>query len=260
VRLLIAVGLISLCVYVFGLILNDWADRERDREKRPHRPLARGAVDPGTAMKFGGVLAVAALLAAVILGIRVLLVVLLLLAVVMLYDLGLKESCVLGSLAMGACRGLNLLAGAVAVRAPLGPTWIPAVALAGYIAILTRLAMTEDDPQRPGPGTVLLPALPALALCLAAAHVSPGFLWALLSALSAAGCVGIAAGVLMRMHRAADQGAAAPFRAAVGAGLQALILWQAAYLFLTPSGAAPAALLLAGAAVARSLQTRYAGS
>jgi 4-hydroxybenzoate polyprenyltransferase len=65
---------------------------------------------------------------------------------IFLYNLGFKNIPALGSLTMGACRGLSVLLGASSVSAtePLSPALAPAVAtIAGYVATVTHVARRE---------------------------------------------------------------------------------------------------------------------
>src|SRR5438132_6940273 len=51
----------SLCLYTYGLVLNDLADLAEDRRDRPFRPLPSGAVNPRTAAQAASLLALAGL-------------------------------------------------------------------------------------------------------------------------------------------------------------------------------------------------------
>src|SRR5262249_41081831 len=55
-RLWPAVGLAllaSACLYMAGMVWNDWFDLEQDRRQRPHRPLPSGHVAPDEAEPLG---------------------------------------------------------------------------------------------------------------------------------------------------------------------------------------------------------------
>ena len=104
-------ALTSLCLYAFGMGLNDVADRARDRRLAPDRPLPSGAISVRVAT------GVMVLLGALALGIgggpagsRE--AVALALGLAALYDLFLKRWVVPGVLAMGGVRFAN---GAIAV-------------------------------------------------------------------------------------------------------------------------------------------------
>jgi 4-hydroxybenzoate polyprenyltransferase len=135
----------SLCFYSAGLLLNDVADVEEDRAVRPGRPIPSGRVSRSAATGVAVLLAAAGLVLCLFVGTRIVCIAVLLLAVVVLYDLRLKRIPVIGPLAMGACRGLNLLLGAAASPAAL---LTPVVLIAAgaetlYIAMVTQLARGE---------------------------------------------------------------------------------------------------------------------
>ncbi len=161
-------ALSGLLVYGFGMGLNDWADRGRDRALAPDRPLPAGRLRPGSAL--GTVLLVGALALALgggPSGERG--VVLSALAAAALYDLGLKARLVPGAAALGLARALNAAQGVVpAVLAGLAPAWcLLAPACVGlYAAGVTVLSTLEDGPA-PGRGGAAR-ALAALAYAGAA--------------------------------------------------------------------------------------------
>jgi len=154
----------GVLVYAGATVLNDAADAERDRTLHPERPIPSGFVSRGAAYAFGLVLLVlgvtlAGLLAGPAAGIAILGAA----AAAALYDFGGKRYRVPGSLLMGAARGLNGLAGAIAAAGTLGALTAPApdashaaamallfpVALATYTALLTFVSTFEESrPER----------------------------------------------------------------------------------------------------------------
>lgn len=141
----------SLGVYHGGMALNDWADREADaREGRP-RPIPRGEVSPGAALAIaltfllGGVaagFAVAPAVGAWMAGVA---------ALAAAYDL-FGRGPYLGPLLLGACRGGNLAAGAIAahalgaspIAADAGVLWV-ALLYGTYVFGVSSLARLEDE-------------------------------------------------------------------------------------------------------------------
>lgn len=112
-RQVVLISLASVGFYAGGLVLNDYADRDRDRLLHPSRPIPSGQVSPNQAlllgvllMGFGGMAVFDALVA--------LLVPLLLVFCVVGYDFLFKSDPFLGSAALGLARGLNWFLGAAA--------------------------------------------------------------------------------------------------------------------------------------------------
>ncbi|ORB92373.1 transferase, partial [Mycobacterium persicum] len=57
----LALPLASALLYWSGMVLNDWADRERDAVERPERPIPSGEVSAATALSVAAGLAGAGL-------------------------------------------------------------------------------------------------------------------------------------------------------------------------------------------------------
>lgn len=188
----LALAATSLLVYAFGMGLNDWADRERDRERAPDRPLPAGRIAPGTALTLLALLALGAVaLGGGPRGDRGLVIAAL--AAAALYDLALKHALVPGALSMGLVRALNAATGAAPlVLAGAAPAWtLAAPALIGlYSAGVLVLSSAEDLADEHGVrirtrvaraaagaaylGTAALAALAAGRLTLAGALIAPG--------------------------------------------------------------------------------------
>ena len=117
----------SLCLYMAGMVLNDFFDAQVDARERPRRPIPSGRVGRGTAGGLGAVLLIggvgrgwgASLYAG---GWRLGLVASGLAAAVLLYDGFLKKT-PLGPLGMGACRMLNVLLGMSAGSLKFAPVY-----------------------------------------------------------------------------------------------------------------------------------------
>lgn len=137
----------SSCLYLAGMVLNDVFDVKQDREERPSRPIPSGRVSIQSAAVFGFGLMGCGILAASFVGQVSLQVALTLAVAILAYDAVLKKT-LLGPVAMGTCRFLNILLGA-----SLQPDWIPSLlaapqllAAAGlglYIVGVTTFARTE---------------------------------------------------------------------------------------------------------------------
>ena len=146
----------SSCLYLSGMVLNDWFDIEVDRVERPERPLPSGRIPRSHALVLGIALLLGGVGAAFFVGGTSRNVALLLAACVLLYD-GLLKDTLIGPGIMGLCRALNVLLGMSSVP---GAIWLfeqdrsqawrfGTMAAAGvglYIMSVTRLARSEAAP------------------------------------------------------------------------------------------------------------------
>lgn len=147
----------AAALYLAGMALNDYADREEDARDRPERPIPSGAVTPGEAAAMGSALLLLGVLLARQAGAGR--TGLTLAGTVLAYDFSFKASPA-GPAAMGACRALSLLMGAEAADPEHGVRRAAGAAtlLAGYVAGLTLLARGETEGSGNGtalPGTLL---------------------------------------------------------------------------------------------------------
>lgn len=104
-----------------GYILNDWWDRERDRlhpEKR-FRPIAAGRIRPQDALRWGGVLLVAALVLSAFVSPMLLLVIMTYSVLSTAYTARLKHVPVVDVVIIAVGFVLRAIAGAVAVDVPM---------------------------------------------------------------------------------------------------------------------------------------------
>jgi 4-hydroxybenzoate polyprenyltransferase len=145
----------SACLYMSGMVLNDYFDADQDRRDRPDRPIPTGQVTPrqavlvGAALLAGGV-ALAGLAGLVLYAgeqastfVGPLVVAVPLAGAILLYDGALKHT-PLGPLVMGSCRFLNVLLGVTVsggLAWPLGPHLALVVGL--YIVGVTWFARNE---------------------------------------------------------------------------------------------------------------------
>lgn len=134
--------------YLFGLFGNDAADVETDRRERPGRPLPSGRISVRSARNAARLCAGIGLICAALAGRDAGAIGLILVLFVTLYNGGLKKCAGAGELALGLCRGLLLLLGAVTVT-PLRnlppPVWAGAVLLGLYVTAVSVLARDEVD-------------------------------------------------------------------------------------------------------------------
>ncbi|WP_257658066.1 UbiA-like protein EboC [Parapedobacter lycopersici] len=139
--LLLVVSTIGL--YGGGVIFNDIFDARLDAVERPERPIPSGRVPLNRAMIFGtawfavGVFSAAAV--SLLSGAIAVSIVLMCL----LYDKWAKHHVVTGPIAMGMCRGLNLLLGMSLLAGVLPVVWWLAVIPVIYIAAITVVSRGE---------------------------------------------------------------------------------------------------------------------
>jgi 4-hydroxybenzoate polyprenyltransferase len=249
-----AILIVSGCLYLSGIVLNDVFDREVDARERPTRPIPSGAVPVGVATALGLALMAAGLLIAGWIGRDALTVATTLAAFILLYDAGLKST-PLGPLVMGSCRGLDM-AMAIATGLPVAAAW-PPIAIAGpvvlglYVAGLTYIARDEVDgntTRRARTGLVFLAVLAAsvvIALAVSARLPASPWAWPWVALVVALGWRNWAP--LWRRHDGASTGRA------IGGGIVLIPVVDAAVCAVAgvPVWAAAVALLAVPAVVLR---------
>jgi 4-hydroxybenzoate polyprenyltransferase len=129
----------SSFVYLGGMALNDWADREIDAVERPRRPIPAGEIAPPTALGAALGLTGASLAAAGLGGSRRLKVAAALAAVVWTYDLMTKDTPA-GPWTMASARALDVLVGAGSN--PVGAL-VPAGAIGAHALVITLVSAHE---------------------------------------------------------------------------------------------------------------------
>jgi len=127
-----------------GYVWNDLADREGDRRHpvKRSRPIASGAVSPGTAAVLSAGLAVAAAGLAAPLGARVVACLVAYLALSAAYSLWLKHVAIVDVLVIGAFYIVRVLAGSVAIAVPASDWLLMAT---GLLAIFLGLCKRRHE-------------------------------------------------------------------------------------------------------------------
>ncbi len=161
----------SVLLYGAGMVWNDIADRHEDARQRPERPIPSGQVPLAAAIAFGLLLLAGGLLLSPCTWHHGLIA-----SLVLAYDFVLKRRAMLGALAMGSLRALNLVtaaAGAIAV-----PTALLAAAACygGYIVAVTILGIYEDEKSVRPRAVVAVQTAPML-LAFAGLLAAQGSLW-----------------------------------------------------------------------------------
>lgn len=138
----------SAGLYLGGMALNDWADREVDARERPARPLPSARVTPGAALATAAGLTTAGLgLAALAGGRRSLATAAAVAATAWSYDLAAKSTPV-GPAVLASARALDVLMGAHARLGAAGPA---AAAVWLHTAVTTALSRHEAAPPAGSP-------------------------------------------------------------------------------------------------------------
>lgn len=176
---MLAAAAASLCLYMFGLAVNDIVDIETDRAERPDRPLPSGQITVPQAKMAALAAALSGLNIALIAGRPALFVAGALAALILAYNMALKRIPVAGICAMGGCRGLSVALGVAAARSewfaqPPDATCVPAalaaLAVTAYVVAFSAIAKNEMAAEKPmgpvrwTPFAVLLIALPSVLL------------------------------------------------------------------------------------------------
>lgn len=148
----------SSCLYTAGMVLNDAFDVEQDLAERPGRPIPSGRISLSAALASGWCLLLIGVLGGWLLVVmsgdwRPAIVSTALAAAIIAYDVALKHT-LLGPLAMGSCRMLNVLLGISTGEATEAATgfapahWLVAGGIGVYIVGLTWFARDEAGTSR----------------------------------------------------------------------------------------------------------------
>ncbi|HAK94829.1 MAG TPA: hypothetical protein DCM87_07435 [Planctomycetes bacterium] len=138
--------LLSSGLYLFGMASNAVVDRAEDAVRYPARPVPSGRISLGAARAAAAACALAALAALPLVAPAGRATAAVLFAAILAYNLGGKRRAAIGPALMGACRGLNLLAGALAAAPDArvdAHLLVPALALAAYTAAVTAVSALE---------------------------------------------------------------------------------------------------------------------
>lgn len=182
----------SLAVYHGAMALNDWFDREHDRQTRPGRVIPSGRIRASTALLLGMVLWLAGPLVALSLNPLSFGVLSAVALCAFAYD-WLGRGPILGPLLLGLCRAGNLCFG-MCVGAGSWPAtpwlWLALAGYGWYVFAISRIGRLEDGPKEyvgSAPSWWLMAASVALLAPALAARSLPALLlsavgaWSLLS-------------------------------------------------------------------------------
>ncbi|MBK1440134.1 UbiA-like protein EboC [Parapedobacter sp. ISTM3] len=139
----VLMALSTMGLYGGGVVFNDVFDARLDAVERPERPIPSGRVPVRHAVWLGAALFALGALTASFLGGTSLFIAISIVLMCLLYDKWAKHHAVAGPLAMGLCRGLNLLLGISLFPAALPAVWLLAGIPVIYIAAVTTISRGE---------------------------------------------------------------------------------------------------------------------
>jgi 4-hydroxybenzoate polyprenyltransferase len=213
----------GMALYAGGVVMNDVFDAKLDGLERPERPLPSGLASLPAAAALGGACLLLGVVAALQVGPVSALVAAAIAVLALGYDAWGKHRPLWGPLNMGLCRGLNLLLGVSAVPMALGDRWYLALLPIAYVAAITAVSRGEVHGGSRAVGGLALALLGSVLLGLGLLGMTAGgsllalapfwlfFAWRTLPPFVAAW----------------QTPAAETIRAAVGAGVMALIALNA---------------------------------
>ncbi len=138
----------SLLLYAAGLLLNDLADEQEDRNVAPGRPLPSGRVQRRTVLIVCGTLFVLGFAMCALLGNQGRVIGVALIVLILLYNGMLKNVPFAGELTMGLCRGFSFLLGASQGVRLEARVFVIALIVTIYISVVTALAKQEHSEVR----------------------------------------------------------------------------------------------------------------
>jgi len=136
---LLFLSLVSAFLYSSGMIFNDLADVNFDRQYNPGRPIIKGDISEKNALICAVLLMLSANLLSLFISFRSFIFSLFLSLLILCYDFLLKKKHWTAALGMGSCRFMNWMLGMSAGTILLGYPFFWLV----YIALLTLLARFE---------------------------------------------------------------------------------------------------------------------
>ena len=271
---IVLLAVTSVFIYAFGVVMNDLVDYQEDCIHRPERPLPSGRINRQQATWICVQLWIIASICCPGSSISIFLlhidsnslfVFVVLFITIALYNMWLKHYRLVGSIAMGLCRGLNFLLGVAATGygvsfAKVWPVFVPFAAITAYIAAVTWLADKENEEQNVG----FVVQIPAIATAMA-------WFGTVLPLPEKTVALAIPAVVLVQTVFLLEQTAGKLYhntvepndmQRAIGALLRPLVFWQVTWILFSTTTAAfvVSAFLFAGWFCAKALSKAIAQS
>ena len=143
VTYLIALSLATIGLYGGGVVFNDVFDAKLDAIERPERPIPSGTVPLKRAVLFGITLFTLGVVAASFVNVVSSMIAGSIVLMCLLYDKWAKHHFIGGPIAMGLCRGLNLLLGMSLFATVLPQVWALSFIPIIYVAAITIISRGE---------------------------------------------------------------------------------------------------------------------
>jgi 4-hydroxybenzoate polyprenyltransferase len=134
----------TMALYMFGMGLNDLADRSIDKKLAPHRPLPAGDLSVAAARHALGLLAICITGLTLAMPEPIRFHAFTAIACVLLYDLGFKKVPILGPLAMGGVR-FSIVMLAASYSGGIEHAWIHAIRIGAFTAAITYFSEAEQN-------------------------------------------------------------------------------------------------------------------
>ena len=164
----------SAFLYGGGIAINDYSDRDFDREFRPERPIPSGSISEKEALLIGGSLLIIGIISGFIISKNAGILAVSIAVCALLYDSFLKKWFLPGIIGMGLCRSLNWTLGLETGKGIMDFISIP-IAIFFYIVILTYISRYEVKisglKKIVAAGIILLPVIDGFIV------VSYGYIW-----------------------------------------------------------------------------------
>ena len=136
-------SLATIGLYGGGVVFNDVFDAKLDAVERPERPIPSGQVSVFGAACLGIGLFAMGILAALATTTLSAIIAAAIVVMCLVYDRWAKHYALAGPVAMGLCRGLNLMLGMTYLAGSLPDSWFLAVIPVVYIAAVTTISRDE---------------------------------------------------------------------------------------------------------------------
>lgn len=206
-------------LYGGGIVLNDVFDAGVDAEARPERPLPSGRASRRGAAMLGSILLLLGIGAAGQVTVASGLLAAAIAAGAVAYDGWAKDHVVLGPLAMGLCRGGNVLLGVSLVPALLTSVWYLVFIPVAYVAAITAVGQGEVQGGTRRTGYLALGLVGTVLGALLSLGLKPDYeLW-----FAVPFVIVVGARVLPPFVRAARSPVPGPIQEAVEAGVTSII-------------------------------------
>ena len=139
---LILISISSMLLYIGGIVFNDVFDAKLDALERPERPIPSGRLTKGAATSVGSIAFILGCLFSFFINYHTFFIAVAIAGMCLLYNRFAKHHFILGPIAMGICRGLNLLLGLSYFPEALSYWYIGLIPVV-YIASVTNISRGE---------------------------------------------------------------------------------------------------------------------